>query len=112
MRRFVMDEPPGPQGDLDTVLLDLDPSVDPAAAEVLLGGVPRRLVGGGYSVLGRAERLTDDLVRFASNESSGYFCIEVQTLHVVEVPDVETTDRVPVNSSLGHFRDAVRMFNA
>lgn len=80
--------------------------------DVLSGGVPCRLVGGGYDLLECVDFLTENYVQFASNGIGGRFCVEVTSGRVVEVLDAGLVKLVSVNTSLRHFRESVEAFNA
>lgn len=96
----------------DVIVLDATLSVASGVRHAFREGVPSRIVGGGYELLDRVELPADDLVRFASNGVSGYFCIQAPSYRVVEVTDTASMNVISVNASLRHFRASVAAFNA
>jgi hypothetical protein len=96
----------------DLVFPEIAQQIDPSIAETVRTGVPCRLVGGGYRPLEIVAGFGDGLVKFASNELDGFFCLEVASGQIVETDEEDPTARRVVNSSLSQFTACVGAFNA
>lgn len=88
------------------------PAVSEMGPQEFRSMAPRRIIGGGYAPLRECRTFGEDLVAFASDEGSDYFCRELSTGRVVVTVATDPVKTAPVNESLEAFARSVHLFNA